>query len=244
MKFVLVHGGWQGGWVWDDVSAALGESGHEVFAPTLPGLGDDGTDRAKISLADMGNSLIYEIQERQLTDFVVVGHSGGGPVAQLVADALGGEPANSVRRVVFMSAWVLRNGESINDVRPKQEVEASRAKAEQREDRSVPMDPDLFATKFMQDATDDELAEILPRLVPSPLGWFNQPIELPRFFKLAIPSSYIFLKDDRAAPRQSYEAMAARLTRPRTVECDGSHQAMLTRPHDIAAALLAATADS
>jgi len=38
--------------------------------------------------------------------------------------------------------------------------------------------------------------------------------------------------------------MAARLRNPRRVECDGSHQAMLTRPDAVAAALLAATVDA
>jgi hypothetical protein len=38
--------------------------------------------------------------------------------------------------------------------------------------------------------------------------------------------------------------MAARLRNPRRVECDGSHQAMLTRPNALATAMLAATADA
>jgi pimeloyl-ACP methyl ester carboxylesterase len=38
MQFVLVHGGWQGGWAWDAVAARLRAHGHEVLAPTLRGL--------------------------------------------------------------------------------------------------------------------------------------------------------------------------------------------------------------
>ena len=49
-----------------------------------------------------------------------------------------------------------------------------------------------------------------------------------------------FLKQDRAAPRASYETMAARLRNPERVECEGSHQAMQTRPGAVATALLAA----
>jgi len=80
--------------------------------------------------------------------------------------------------------------------------------------------------------------------VTCPFGWFDQPIGLPRFFGLRLPASYIFFRHDRAAPRARYEAMAARLRNPRRVECDGSHQAMLTRPDAVATALLAATADT
>jgi len=149
MRFVLVHGGWQGGWAWDGVSALLRAGGHEVFAPTLRGLAEGDTGRAGVTLADMAAGLIQEIGEQDLRDLVVAGHSGGGPVAQLVADRLGDRPGG-VRRIVFMSAWVLRDGESINDIRPPDVVDASRAQAEQSADNTVPMDPDRWASEFMR----------------------------------------------------------------------------------------------
>jgi len=240
MKFVLIHGGWQGGWARDAVSALLRAGGHEVFAPTLRGLAEGDTGRASVTLADMAARLIQQIEEQDLEDFVVAGHSGGGPVTQLVADRLGAEPGGRVLRVVFMSAWVLRDGESINDIRPPDQVGASRAQAQQSPDNTVPMDPERWASEFMQDATPQQLKAVVPRLVPSPFGWFDQAIDLPRFFELRLPASYIFLKQDRAAPRASYETMAARLRNPERVECEGSHQAMQTRPGAVATALLAA----
>ena len=38
--FVLVHGGWCGGWLWRYVAPALRERGHVVTTPTLTGLGE------------------------------------------------------------------------------------------------------------------------------------------------------------------------------------------------------------
>jgi pimeloyl-ACP methyl ester carboxylesterase len=234
MKFVLVHGGWQGGWAWDGVAAVLRAGGHEVFAPTLRG----------VSLADMAAGVIQEIGERELNGVVLVGHSGGGPVAQLVADRLGDGLGGRIHRIVFLAAWVLRDGESMNDVRPPHMVEAARAQAERSPDDTVPMDRERWASLFMQDATEEQLAQVLPRLVPCPFGFFDRPIDLPRFFDLRLASSYIFLRHDRAAPRERYERMAARLRDPQILECPGSHQAMQTRPHEVAAALVAATAGS
>src|SRR6266567_4501708 len=66
MRFVLVHGGWQGGWAWDGVSALLRAGGHEVFAPTLRGLAEGDTGRAGVTLADMAAGLIQEIGEQDL----------------------------------------------------------------------------------------------------------------------------------------------------------------------------------
>jgi pimeloyl-ACP methyl ester carboxylesterase len=234
MKFVLVHGGWQGGWTWDQLSFVLGSRGHEVFAPTLRGLEERDTDRAGLTLTDMANGIVHDIEERDLRDVVLVGHSAGGPVVQFVADRL----PERVRRIVFISAFVLEDGESINDIRPAQTVDAARAQAEQSADYTVPMDPDAWASRFMQDATAEQLATAIARLVPSPFGWFDQRIDLPRFFDLQLPASYIFLRHDVSAPRERYERAAARLNHPLVTECDGSHQAMQTRPEAVADALL------
>jgi len=80
-------------------------------------------------------------------------------------------------------------------------------------------------------------------MAPAPFGWFDEPIRRPRFFDLGLPSSYIFLRQDQAIPRERAERMAARLGTPRLVECEGSHQAMQSRPHEVAGALIAASAD-
>ncbi len=38
--FVLVHGGMRGGWMWKRVTPFLRAAGHEVYTPTLTGLGE------------------------------------------------------------------------------------------------------------------------------------------------------------------------------------------------------------
>ena len=49
-RFVLVHGGFVGGWCWEELVPLLEEAGHEVEAPDLPGHGDDPTPIAEVSL--------------------------------------------------------------------------------------------------------------------------------------------------------------------------------------------------
>jgi hypothetical protein len=61
-----------------------------------------------------------------------------------------------------------------------------------------------------------------------------------RVFDLHLPASYVFLHHDRSASKERYQAMAARLDHPAIVECDGSHEAMLTLPDAVANALRAA----
>ena len=38
--FVLVHGMWHGGWCWKKIAPALRAAGHEVYTPTLTGVGE------------------------------------------------------------------------------------------------------------------------------------------------------------------------------------------------------------
>jgi hypothetical protein len=51
-------------------------------------------------------------------------------------------------------------------MRPAQTVDAARAQAEQSADYTVPMDPDAWASRLMQDATAEQLATAIARLVP------------------------------------------------------------------------------
>ena len=58
------------------------------------------------------NELIDELCDEagashdDVLDIVLVGHSGGGPLIQLVAEAM----PERIGRVVFVDAWVLRDG--------------------------------------------------------------------------------------------------------------------------------------
>src|SRR5262249_26335811 len=38
--YVLLHGAYQGGWIWQPVATRLRAAGHTVYAPTLDGCGE------------------------------------------------------------------------------------------------------------------------------------------------------------------------------------------------------------
>lgn len=247
MRFVLVHGGWQGGWCWDAVAANLRAAGHQVLAPTLRGSEPDtaaspAVDR-NVDLDTVGDDLVGQIRDSGWNDVVLVGHSGGGPTIQHAADRL----LPNVQRLVFIDAWVLRDGEATVDVQPS--GNAFRALAAEHPDHCISLDESRWREDFMNGAPAELLAATTPRLVPLPLRQLLQPIHLPRLHldaKLGPspatpPTSYIFLRQDRAVDPAVWRRMAARLHAPRLLDCDGPHEAMLTHPHQLAAALQAAT---
>ena len=70
MRFVSVHGGWQGGWAWDGVTSVLRACGHEVFAPTLRGLEEGDVDRSGLTLSDIARDVVQKANDRDLRDLV------------------------------------------------------------------------------------------------------------------------------------------------------------------------------
>jgi len=231
MQIVLVHGGWVGGWVWDGVADELRRMGHEVIAPTLRGLEDGDVDRSGVTMSMMARDLIDQVRELTQLDIVLVGHSGGGPLIQLVAEAM----PERIGRVVFVDAWVLRDGR----VRVGARATIWSGAVLRADDNTIVMPPELWAAS-MQDMSpfeQQQLAALEPRLVPTPAGWSNEPIRLDRFWASSIPSSYVFLAQDQAVPAEIYQAAAGRLDSPRTIEIDGSHLVMLTHPERLARAL-------
>ena len=110
--FVLIHGSYQGGWIWQPVANRLRAAGHEVYAPSL-----DGCAERKHSLrpgvttethaAEIADLLFYE----DLRDVVMVGTSSGGMVECRAAEMR----RDRISRLVFVDALALLDGERIRD---------------------------------------------------------------------------------------------------------------------------------
>ncbi|MDB5471246.1 MAG: alpha/beta hydrolase fold protein [Caulobacter sp.] len=79
----MVHGAFCGGWIWDDFRGAFEAAGHTVLTPDLPGH-TAGTDPAGKSMSDYADHIAAVCASCE-TPPVLIGHSMGGLVAQLVA---------------------------------------------------------------------------------------------------------------------------------------------------------------
>jgi pimeloyl-ACP methyl ester carboxylesterase len=111
--FVLIHGGRHGGWVWQQVARRLRSLGHEVYTPTLTGLGERAhllspEIRLSTHVEDVAGVFEYE----DLQDTVLVAHSYGGmPVAGAMERI-----ADRVRMVIWLDAHKPQAGESVFDL--------------------------------------------------------------------------------------------------------------------------------
>jgi len=110
---VLVHGGTSGGWAWKPIASKLRSEGHEVYTPTLTGLGERvhlltreiGLDT---QITDIVNVLTFE----DLHDVILVGHSVAGMIITGVADQV----PERISRLIYLDAVLPENGESIMDL--------------------------------------------------------------------------------------------------------------------------------
>lgn len=100
--FVLVHGMSHGGWAWDALAQRLQRGGHRVVAPDLPGHGRRAAERNRASIAAYARAVAEAAIQAGLTRAIVVGHSMGVKVAELI-------PAR-VAQLVFVAAVVLPDG--------------------------------------------------------------------------------------------------------------------------------------
>jgi pimeloyl-ACP methyl ester carboxylesterase len=108
--FVLVPGGWHGGWCYEAVVPLLERHGHTVHAMTLTGLRpeDDEATIATTNLDTHAEDVLRLLDRARLTAVTLVGHSYGGMVITAAADRAEGR----VSRMVHLDAYVPRDGES------------------------------------------------------------------------------------------------------------------------------------
>ena len=111
--FVLVHGAWHGGWCWQRVAERLRSGGHNVFTPTLTGLGERSHLLAPgIDIATHITDVVNVLKWEGVTDVVLCGHSYGGFVISGVAEHMAG----AIRSIVFLDAFLPDNGDTTQNL--------------------------------------------------------------------------------------------------------------------------------
>jgi pimeloyl-ACP methyl ester carboxylesterase len=108
--FVLVHGAWGGSYGWRKVRPLLARHGHEVFTPSLTGIGERAhlaSPQVDLSLhvQDVVNSIWYE----DLHDVTLVGYSYGGMVVTGAIDYV----AERVKHLVYLDAFLPNDGQAL-----------------------------------------------------------------------------------------------------------------------------------
>ena len=229
MDIVLIPGFWLDGASWDEVAAPLRDAGHSVHALTLPGLESREADRSGIGLRDHVDAVVAVVDS--LPDPVVlVGHSGGGAIAHAAADAR----PDGIARVIYVDSWPLGHGDAINDGLPAVDGE-------------VPLpDWSAFDEEDLVDLDDGLRARFRSIAIPEPLGVTRDRQVLSDERRYDVPVTVIACEFPAEVLRgwmaegQPYVAELAKITHVDVVDLPTGHWPQLTRPRELAAAILTA----
>ncbi len=238
LRFVLVHGAMHDGSCWQQVMAHLNRLGHACYAPTMAGHGEQAGEY--ISKEDCVQSLVEYIEQHDIHDFVIVGHSFAGIILPDVSVRL----ADRIRCVVFQNAMIMQHGECIYDVLPpvhQRMFDAVIRKAGEHGRWLLPFN--LFRECFINTADLATAKMVYAKLRAVCIKPQLEEIAMREFLRLTIPRSFINFTDDKALPPGAYgwyPRMAQRLGVYRLVQRPGDHEACYTCPEILAEALVEA----
>lgn len=222
-NYVLVHGGFVGGWYWRETAALLEKDGHQVrVVEQMPSAGGD-----PASLGDLRADADYvrQVVEAVGEPVVLVGHSYGGMVITEFAD----HPA--VAHTVYLSAFWPQRGQSLTDLLGDGPL-PSWVVPHENGTATVTDDVEVAHQALCADLDHDRAVEELRRLLPQSLSSMGTPSSAP---DRKHPTTYIVCEQDNAIPVAAQEQMAA--AADRVERLPSSHQPMASMPDKLAAAL-------
>ena len=110
--FLLVHGAWHGGWCYKKIVQKLTQQGHDVYTPTLTGLGERSHLLSReVNLSTHTEDVCNVIRFEELKNVVLCGHSYAGMVITGVADRM----PEHIKTLVYLDAFIPENGKSALD---------------------------------------------------------------------------------------------------------------------------------
>jgi len=194
---------------------------EQVIAIDLVGHGERLEEKPleEICLDDYADDVVREIEGRDLTEVVLVGHSLAGITLPPAAHRLAGR----LRRVVYLSTTNPQVGQSVED---------------RMRDPLSPISREVdFETMFCNDLDEKTSTWLLSRLGPEPAGPMAEKVAVATG-PPGVPSTYILLEKDEALPPayQREQARAAQVDE--IVTLDAGHSAFASRPQELAELLL------
>jgi pimeloyl-ACP methyl ester carboxylesterase len=231
--YVLVHGGAHGGWCYQRVARILRSAGHEVYTPTLTGLGERAHQLAPgIDLGTHITDIAAVLHYEDLRDIILVGHSYGG----MVITGVGDRAPERVGKLVYLDAATPSDGQSLVDVAGPMML-AARRQGRVVDGIELVLFPDADAVRYYGVTDPDDYAWMVERLTPHPWKCFEQPLLLTdEAARSEIPQFHIVCTSTLAT--RDAELIGDARAAGRLWDIDTGHDLMITEPEAVTDALL------
>ena len=220
--FVLVHGTSCGGWTWRRVAPLLRSRGHDVFTPTLTGMGERShLGAGKVDYETHVKDILNVLEYEDLSEVVLVGHSYAGMVITGVA----ARGAERIAQLIYLDAYVPKAGESAMDLWPA--GERAQALAEMKQGHAFRAVPPIAALGV----TDPKDAEwVQKRLTPQPYHTYDQPVPTDNGASAALRRVFIRCTVGPGVPRFAPSADRVRRQGGTVRDLAAPHFTMITAP--------------
>jgi pimeloyl-ACP methyl ester carboxylesterase len=227
MTYVLVHGAYQGGWIWKPVATRLRAAGHLVHVPTLDGCGERAhTIRPGITVTTHAREVAGLLFYEDLKDVILAGTSSGGMVIQKAAELA----RDRIARVVFVDALALLPGERVDAIVKRSAPNETTAIS------TGPTKADAESRLF-RDLDDATRTWALARITPHPVAALEAPMEPTTFWDQKWTATVIRCR--RAVnPPEAHQRRTAERLGAAWHELDTGHYPMLSAPEELTRLLL------
>jgi pimeloyl-ACP methyl ester carboxylesterase len=232
----FLHGGGQGSWVWNETIAALQSHSDNVtgkiLALDIPGCG---TKRGRVTDSlqpdDVAHELIDDLEHADMQHVVLVGHSMAGNVMPALAELRPG----LFQRLIYVACSMPVPGQTIF------QMLGTGLHGSNDNEVGWPIDPgktslsERYVAMFCNDMTEEQKNTFLKNLQHDewPRSYFIT--NRFRFKNLGqVPATYIVCLQDQSLPVAWQEKFAERFRAERMIRIDAGHQAMITRPQELA----------
>jgi pimeloyl-ACP methyl ester carboxylesterase len=238
--YVLVHGAWHTGKELEPVANFINAAGHNAYTPTLKG--NRPGDAKTVGLDEAIRSIVDYLDENELKEVVLVGHSYGGMIITGVADRV----PDRIRRLVYWNAFVPNDGECLNDMVPPHYVDLFNSIAAERSDGSVVLPFPIWREAFINDVDLETAQRAYDVLNPHPFKTLTDKISLKANpADMTMAKSYINCTEDISLPHHYpwHPRLSQKLGLFRLVQVPGSHELCFSNPQRLAQAIMDAGRD-
>ena len=224
--FVLIHGAYQGGWIWSPVAERLRDAGHRVYAPSLDGCAERAAQvRPGITTETHADEIVELLRYEDLDDIVLVGTSSGGMVLTRVAELA----RERIQRIVFADALALYSGERIRDIVSGAAVDVG--------DVATGPAPGVMLDS-LQASMEPQLAQwAADRFARHPVAVFSEPVVLDSFWDQSWDAIVIWCRQ-APNPGEAHQRRCAERLDARWHELDTGHYPMLSAPDELTRLIL------
>jgi len=225
--YVLVHGSWQGGWIWKSVATTLHAAGHMVYHPSLDGCGERAPSlRADITLDSAGGEIAGLLFYEDLNDVILVGTSSGGMVVARAAELA----RDRIQRLVFIDALAPLPGETVAEINGRAPTRLT--------ELTTGLPPEEVARQAFAEVEPPSLrAWAAARYTPHPLALTEDAVDLRDFWSQAWQVDVLRCARSRV-PMEAHQRRTAERLGGTYQEIDAGHYPMLTHPDEVSQYLL------